>query len=190
MTHEGWKDSVLVRALSLLLWDLLATLRHLKLHKDEPYIGSQPEKEDQRKRPAHDEQSWQMGDKRQWEGWFTQHYHGTDAPTSCVKTHRGQGGDLGQPLWLHQEQVLPDAPSGHIKWFCSSTPFWCSSGFSFGALTTGNTWTYWSRSRGWPQKIMISLEHLCCDGRLKELELFNLEKTPGGPCCGLSGLKI
>lgn len=28
------------------------------------------------------------------------------------KAHRRQGGDLQQPAQLHQEQVLPDEPSG------------------------------------------------------------------------------
>ena len=38
--------------------------------------------------------------------------HGTDPPRSYAKAHGGQGGDLRQPAWLHQGQVLPDQPNG------------------------------------------------------------------------------
>ena len=35
-----------------------------------------------------------------------------DAPGSCAKAHGREGGDRGQPAWLHQEQVLPNQPGG------------------------------------------------------------------------------
>ncbi|KAK4822579.1 hypothetical protein QYF61_017165 [Mycteria americana] len=41
---------------------------------------------------------------------------GTDPPRSCVKAHGGQGGDLRQPAWCQQGQVLPHQPSGLLWW--------------------------------------------------------------------------
>jgi len=40
--------------------------------------------------------------------------HGTDPHRSCAKAHGGQGGDLRQPAWLHQGQVLPDHTNGFL----------------------------------------------------------------------------
>jgi len=37
-------------------------------------------------------------------------------PRSYAKAHGGQGGDLRQPAWLHQGQVLPNQPSGLLRW--------------------------------------------------------------------------
>lgn len=60
-------------------------------------IVSQKKVVKERKHPPHAEQSWQMGNKGRGEGWCTQQDHGTGAPTSYVKAHRGQGDDLRQP---------------------------------------------------------------------------------------------
>ena len=42
--------------------------------------------------------------------------HETEPPTGYVKAHGGQGGDIRQPVWLHEGQVLPDQPSGIVQW--------------------------------------------------------------------------
>ena len=42
--------------------------------------------------------------------------HGTDPPTSYATAPGGQGGDVRQPTWLHQGQVLPNQPSGLLWW--------------------------------------------------------------------------
>lgn len=46
--------------------------------------------------------------------------HRTDPPGCYAKAHGGQGGDWGQPAWLHQGQVLSDQPSG-LQWWSDST---------------------------------------------------------------------
>jgi len=40
--------------------------------------------------------------------------HGTDPPRSYAKAHGGQVGNLRQPAWLHQGQVLPDQAYGFL----------------------------------------------------------------------------
>lgn len=35
-------------------------------------------------------------------------------------------------------------------------------------------WTRWNKSRGCPQRLVRGLEHICCEDRLRELELSSL----------------
>jgi len=34
--------------------------------------------------------------------------HGADPPGTYAKARGRQGGDIGEPAWLHQEQILLD----------------------------------------------------------------------------------
>jgi len=47
---------------------------------------------------------------------------------------------------------------------------------SFGALSTGKTWTCGIRSRGGPQKQSEEMEHPSYEDKLRELSLFSPEK--------------
>ena len=66
-------------------------------------------------------------------------------------------------------------PSCWGRWFCSSTLLWwdptCSPASSSGALSTGKTWTCWSRSRGGPRKWT---GHLSCEESPSGWHLFPL----------------
>jgi len=43
---------------------------------------------------------------------YTRADHGTDPHGSYPKAHERQAGDMGEPAWLHQGQILLDQPSG------------------------------------------------------------------------------
>ena len=76
-------------------------------------------------------------------GWRTGH-----DPAVCAHSPEGQPhpGLTAKVVW----------PAGQGRGFCSSTLLWWeptwSSASRSGALSTGKTWTCWSRSRGEPQK--------------------------------------